>query len=695
MTLSLGVILNDRYKIEKIITQGGMGAIYCAIDQALGVQVAIKENLISSSEAVRQFRHEATILGNLRHPNLPRVTDHFTIGDQGQYLVMDFIEGSDLRHKLNSEGPLQEYEVIQIGIAICDALNYLHNRRPPIVHRDIKPGNIKITPNGQIFLVDFGLAKESRPGQVTTLGAQALTPGYAPPEQYGQGTEPRSDIYALGATLYAALTNQTPEDAMARAMGSAGLTPIQKFRADINPQLANIINKATEVLPANRYQTALEFRTALVGLNTDIRKKVDQLTQARRSQVPEPSTQTSANNQDSQPTVLTTRTPPVPIVKEASLTKKSKSLFPILSIGGVLLCLALIAFIIFATPAQTLIFSSTATSSPTITPIQPMLVLTETNTVTPKPATATVLPTLPPTKTASPIIVPDLTFTPSPKPTALGGDPGLFAFVSDRTGLPQIFTANLQGQIIQQITNLPDGACQPTWSPDGKALAFTSPCKTRTNLYKNTGIFIINADGTQLRPIPSLPGGDFDPAWSPDGQSLAFCSLRENNIPHIFIYQFADQSTKLLSPPTSYDRHPTWSEDGKQIAFETTRQGVPQIWIMDLDGKNASEFSNLNNGAGALPDWSPDGKSIIFVRNNPSFLVARQLGSRAAPESILNQNLLGATSPKISKDGFWILLELANNNAKASLQMITFTGTNQQTIIQDDFNNYQPAWKPQ
>jgi serine/threonine protein kinase len=181
MTLELRSLLHNRYRIEQIIAQGGMGAIYRATDESLGVDVAVKENLFTTEESTRQFRREATILAGLRQSNLPRVTDHFVVPDQGQYLVMDYVEGEDLRQTISRDGKLPETDVVFIGSVICDALSYLHSRPSPIIHRDIKPGNIKVTPTKQIYLVDFGLAKESQAGQATTIGAQALTPGYAPP----------------------------------------------------------------------------------------------------------------------------------------------------------------------------------------------------------------------------------------------------------------------------------------------------------------------------------------------------------------------------------------------------------------------------------------------------------------------------------------------------------------------------------
>ena len=181
MTIERGYLLNKRYRIVEILGQGGMASVYRAIDENLGVEVAVKENLFTTEEYARQFRLEAVILASLRQPNMPRVTDHFVIDQQGQYLVMDYIEGEDLRQRMDRMGPLPEDEVIILGAAICDALSYLHSRKPPVLHRDIKPGNVKITPYGQIFLVDFGLAKVMQGSQVTTTGARAMTPGYSPP----------------------------------------------------------------------------------------------------------------------------------------------------------------------------------------------------------------------------------------------------------------------------------------------------------------------------------------------------------------------------------------------------------------------------------------------------------------------------------------------------------------------------------
>ncbi|HEY6074794.1 MAG TPA: serine/threonine-protein kinase, partial [Anaerolineales bacterium] len=275
MALEIGTLLHKRYRIVENLAQGGMGSVYHAMDETLGIMVAVKENLFTTEDAARQFRLEAIILANLRHPNLPRVTDHFTIDGQGQYLVMDFIEGEDLRERMERMGVISEDDVILIGAAMCDALTYLHTRTPPILHRDIKPGNVKIAPNGHIVLLDFGLAKIVQGDQATTVGARAMTPGYSPPEQYGTArTDARSDVYSLGATLYAAASGAIPEDGLARAMENAELSPLRKRNPNTSRKFALAIEKAMSVDPLDRYQTAEEFKRALLASKSKTQQPV-------------------------------------------------------------------------------------------------------------------------------------------------------------------------------------------------------------------------------------------------------------------------------------------------------------------------------------------------------------------------------------------------------------------------------------
>jgi formylglycine-generating enzyme required for sulfatase activity len=262
MPLTVGQVLEKRYRIDALLGQGGMGAVYRATDLRLSISVALKENLEATPEAQRQFGREAGILASLHHPNLPRVTDYFFIPSQGQYLVMDYIEGQDLGQVLAQHGAIPEAEALGWIGRVLDALDYLHGEG--IIHRDIKPANIKIAPKGQVFLVDFGLAKAYDPALLTTAGARAVTPGFAPPEQYGMGrTDARSDLYSVGATLYALLTGTTPPDALETLTKQAHLTPPRQLNATISPQAEAAIMRAMQAAPSDRFQSAAAFRAAL------------------------------------------------------------------------------------------------------------------------------------------------------------------------------------------------------------------------------------------------------------------------------------------------------------------------------------------------------------------------------------------------------------------------------------------------
>jgi formylglycine-generating enzyme required for sulfatase activity/predicted Ser/Thr protein kinase len=264
MSLQPGTKLFDRYRIVKALNQGGFGAIYHAWDTALGRPCALKENLDTSEEARRQFEREAKILANLSHPNLPRVTDYFFVPAQGQYLVMDFVEGQDLQNKLEQHGmPLPEVQVLTWIEQVCDALEYLHAQTPPIIHRDVKPANIQITPDGRVVLVDFGIAKLYDPGLKTTHGARAVTPGFSPHEQYGQDTtDARSDIYALGATLYTLLTAQEPPESIQRVVRDP-LIPAEQLNPALSASTLAALERALRLDPEKRFQRAADFKTAL------------------------------------------------------------------------------------------------------------------------------------------------------------------------------------------------------------------------------------------------------------------------------------------------------------------------------------------------------------------------------------------------------------------------------------------------
>jgi serine/threonine-protein kinase len=281
--LPAGEVLHERYQIAHQVGQGGMGSIYQAEDLRLvGRLCALKEVQgdptlppASQQQAREQFYGEASVLGRLDHPNLPKVSDYFSEGGR-DYLVMDFVAGRDLKAimdgaRQNGRG-LPESEVLGWAMQLLDALEYLHRQDPPIVHRDIKPSNLKLTPAGVLKLVDFGLVKVlAAPDERTVTVVQGLgTALYTPLEQYGGDTghtDARSDIYALGATLYHLLTNEPPAEAKQRFLRPESLKPPRALNAALSPQTERAILWAMALHPDDRPPDAATFRQALQSGN--------------------------------------------------------------------------------------------------------------------------------------------------------------------------------------------------------------------------------------------------------------------------------------------------------------------------------------------------------------------------------------------------------------------------------------------
>lgn len=272
--LSPNTLLQDRYLILRLLGQGGMGAVYQATDRKFGNAVAVKETFYSNEQMRQAFAQEARLLNRLRHSALPVVMDYFPNGDK-QFLVMQYIPGKDLEQllnerKANEQGAFMSSQVMQWADQLLDALEYLHSQNPPVVHRDIKPQNLKLTPRGEVILLDFGLAKGVVAGQAkSTRSIRGYTPHYASLEQIrGTGTDARSDIYSLGATLYHLLTGVMPPDAMTRMAAQMMkeddlLQPVTLLNPAVPERVAKIIERAMSQVPDDRYDSASKMRHAL------------------------------------------------------------------------------------------------------------------------------------------------------------------------------------------------------------------------------------------------------------------------------------------------------------------------------------------------------------------------------------------------------------------------------------------------
>lgn len=266
MPLSPSQVLKNRYRIVRLLATGGFGTVYRAWDLQGQCACAVKENLDQTPASQKQFAREADILMGLNHPNLPRVFEHFQDPGQGQFLVMDFIDGEDLETMRNrSGGALAEAVVLPWIRQVMDALTYLHSQNPPVIHRDIKPANICITPQGKAILVDFGIAKTQGSGHTTT-GARAVTAGYSPPEQYtGSGTNERSDIYSLGATLYTLLTGTELPESIQRMMSQGKTQPPHLLVPGVRQKVSLAIMQAIQPDQSQRFAAMKDFKAAVFG----------------------------------------------------------------------------------------------------------------------------------------------------------------------------------------------------------------------------------------------------------------------------------------------------------------------------------------------------------------------------------------------------------------------------------------------
>ncbi len=396
VVLNSDQILANRYRLILLVGQGTMGAVYDAEDLVFNRRVALKRlryppeatpHIIEQTRT--QFEREARILATLRHPNLPRVTDYFTFSDQ-EFLVMDYIEGQSLEDMMIGQtGGLDEIAVLGWTDQLLSALDYIHQHG--LVHRDIKPANVRVTPDGHVFLVDFGLVKAFDPASPKTATAvHGLgTPQYAPPEQYDAElghTEPRSDLYSLGATMYHLLTGEPPPTVTRRVSNPGSFHPLREIKPSISPEVERAVLRAMEVPIARRFASANDMRSAL---------------QLARAHITGPGL------------TDTSRLPAAELLKAHRADRRRR----LAALAGLLVLLAACAggFMI-AMPGLMLSPSVTPTSSVTLA--APAVLPTDTRTSTPSATPTVIPPSSTPTFTPSATTTSTATATPTGTPSA-------------------------------------------------------------------------------------------------------------------------------------------------------------------------------------------------------------------------------------------------------------------------------------
>jgi outer membrane protein assembly factor BamB/tRNA A-37 threonylcarbamoyl transferase component Bud32 len=268
--LQAGDKLVNRYSIQEVVGLGGMGSVYRARDMHfpnVTKLVAVKEMINTAPDPlvretiVQNFEREANLLATLNHPSIPRIYDYFSL-ESRSYLVLEFIHGKDMEGIISdTNGFLPESQVLSWAIELCDVLDFLHKHKPDaIIFRDMKPSNVMINSNGDVILIDFGIAKVFQSG---AKGTMIGTEGYSPPEQYRGEATPMADIYAMGATIHHALTRRDPR---LEPPFSFSERPLRRINPSVSAELEVIVNRALEYDPASRFQTAAEMRDALMSV---------------------------------------------------------------------------------------------------------------------------------------------------------------------------------------------------------------------------------------------------------------------------------------------------------------------------------------------------------------------------------------------------------------------------------------------
>jgi serine/threonine protein kinase/Tol biopolymer transport system component len=711
-----GQILGGRYRVETFLGRGGMSEVYKVFDVQRAVYLAMKvlnTDLAGDQVFMQRFLQEAQALEMLQHPNIVRFYGLVKASGHA-FILMDFIDGLTLNKVIGMKKHkhLSMERIVDILRPVCAALYYAHQMG--MVHCDIKPANIMIHRNGTVYLADFGIA------QMTAVTKQAPisvgTPAYIAPEQLSdQQVTPAADIYSLGVVLYEMLTGgQRPfSGESAKTTGSITKKIIwekqhlpapspRKYNRQISPALEAVVLRCLERDPKQRFSTTLELLYALqstisspvesdelktqidlpVASGTKVSEKKAHKTQAQSASPLNQSAQVIAGSS--------------PAVEEASLPLDNavETAPPLRRLAFWGVAFAALALVIIALAGLPWIAQVPGlTSTPALA--SPLAAAAGMNT-TRTPAA----PGTPPGSAAleslqSAFTEPAPEDTPTLVPTPTGGSRKI-AFASNRGDSIQIWTMDIMNPNDRptQVTNLPGGACQPAWSPDGTHLAFTTPCKGPSVYYPGATIKIINLEDGSITDLLPKSAGAFDPDWSPDGKTIVYTAIMGEKT-EIHAIDLGEDKPRVLSTRGSKNAQPAWSQDGRFIAFISSDERYSDaLWLMRPDG--GSQELLAHDGAFSEPVWSPDNHTILLSRVKGGFPNLVMFDHNDPARGVVNflPNTYRMSYSSISPDNHWVVFWTEDTHGTPRVMLANLISRQAELLFNSASRDFQPAWGP-